>query len=182
MTNTFFKPTFWFLLGTPVIFLLGSFMHFAYDLSGKSTLIGIFAPVNESIWEHLKLSVYPTFLWYALGFLLFENKINMYNWFICCVFSVITSALVIVSFYYTYTGALGIHSLFLDIFSLFLGLLIAQVLSLHIYKYANIGILLFCLSIFISLIIFITFTKSTFSPPKLPIFMDPITQQYGIQK
>ena len=180
MNNTIFKPSIWFLLGIPIISLLGSLMHFAYDLSEKSILVGIFAPVNESIWEHLKLSVYPTFLWYILGSLLFEDKISVYNWFTCCTISVITSTIVIVSFYYTYTGALGIHSLFLDIFSLFLGILIAQCLSLHIYNYADITKFGFYLSILISLLIFIGFTKFTFSPPKSPIFMDPNTQQYGI--
>jgi len=99
MNNTIFKPSIWFLLGIPIISLLGSLMHFAYDLSEKSILVGIFAPVNESIWEHLKLSVYPTFLWYILGYLLFEDKISFYNWFTCCTISVITSTIVIVSFY-----------------------------------------------------------------------------------
>ncbi|MFT8351419.1 DUF6512 family protein [Clostridium saccharoperbutylacetonicum] len=182
MNNTIFKPYIWFLLGIPFIFLLGSFMHFAYDLSGNSTLIGIFAPVNESIWEHLKLSVYPTFAWFIFGYLLFEIKINIYTWFTSCVISVIVSALIIVSFYYTYTGALGIHSLFLDIFSLFLGILIAQGLAFHIYNYANTNIFVFIIALLLSCTIFITFTKFTFSPPKFPIFMDPVTKQYGIQK
>ncbi|AQR96059.1 DUF6512 family protein [Clostridium saccharoperbutylacetonicum] len=182
MNNTIFKPFIWFLLGIPFIFLLGSFMHFAYDLSGKSTLIGIFAPVNESIWEHLKLSVYPTFAWFILGYLLFESKINIYNWFTSCLVSVIMSALIVVCFYYTYTGALGIHSLFLDIFSLFLVILIAQCLAFHIYTYGNTNTLVFIISLILSFIIFITFTKFTFSPPKFPIFMDPVTKQYGIQK
>ena len=181
ITNSI-KPKLWIIIGIPIIFLFGSLMHFAYDLSGQSPIVGIFAPVNESIWEHLKLSVYPTFFWYFLSFLLIENKINVYNWFTCCVISAITSAIVIVCFYYTYTGALGIHSLFLDIFSLLLGILIAQFLSLHIYNYANITKLGFCLSVLISILIFVTFTKFTFSPPKFPIFMDPVTQQYGILK
>lgn len=176
------KPTFWILLSIPIIFILGSLMHFAYNLSRKTTIVGIFTPVNESIWEHLKLSVYPTFLWYFLGFLILKNNINIYNWFFCCIISVITSAFVIVTFYYTYTGSLGIHSLFLDIFSLFLGLFIAQCLSLHIYKYTDIGPRGFYVSVLISLLIFICFTKFTFSPPKLPIFLDSVTQKYRIQK
>ena len=181
ITNSI-KPKFFIIIGIPIIFLLGSLMHFAYDLSGQSTIVGIFTPVNESIWEHLKLSVYPTFLWYFLGFLLIENELNVYNWVTCCVISAITSAIVIICFYYTYTGALGIHSLFLDIFSLLLGILIAQFLSLHIYNYANITKLGFYLSVLISILIFVTFTIFTFSPPKFPIFMDPVTQQYGILK
>ena len=173
------KPKLWILIGIPIIFLFGSLMHFAYDLSDQSTLVGIFTPVNESIWEHLKLSVYPTFLWWIIGFFILDD-VPMYKWFRCCVFSVIISPIIIASFYYTYTGALGIHSLFLDIFSLFLGLFIAQSLALHIYNKAEINKFDFYLSILISLFIVISFTIFTFAPPDLPIFMDPITQQYGI--
>lgn len=180
MNNIFFNPEFWFILGIPVTFLLGSLAHFAYEWSGKSIIVGIFTPVNESIWEHLKLSTHPTFLWYIVGLLLFQNKINFYIWCICSVISVLMSAIVITSFYYTYTGAFGIHSLFLDIFSLFLGLSIAQCLSLHIYNNSTLTMLHFYLSIIIGSLIIICFTIFTFSPPKLPIFIDPISKQYGI--
>ena len=175
------NPKLWILIGIPIIFLFGSLMHFAYDWSGQLAIVGIFTPVNESIWEHLKLSIYPTFFWWIIGFFSFnDDNISAYRWFTCCVISVIISPIVITSFYYTYTGALGIHSLFLDIFSLFLGLLIAQCTALHIYNIAKINKFHFYLSMLISLLIVICFTIFTFSPPKLPIFMDPNTQQYGI--
>ncbi|EKQ51708.1 MULTISPECIES: DUF6512 family protein [unclassified Clostridium] len=181
MRNILVTPESWFLIGVPIMFLLGSLFHFAFEWSGKSIIVGIFTPVNESIWEHLKLSTYPTFIWYISGFLLFQNKINYYKWSICCVISVIVSAVVITCFYYTYTGALGIHSLLLDIFSLFLGLFIAQCLSLHLYKYMKITIFDYYISSLIGLLIILCFTLFTFFPPKLPIFMDPITKQYGLQ-
>ncbi|NSB14505.1 DUF6512 family protein [Clostridium beijerinckii] len=180
MNNMLLSPEFWFIIGIPITFLLGSLAHFAYDWSGKSVIVGIFTPVNESIWEHLKLSTYPTFIWYILGILIFRDKVNLYIWVICSVISVITSCIIITCFFYTYTGALGIQSLFLDIFSLFLGLSIAQCLSLHIYKYATLTMLHFYLSIIIGSLIIICFTLFTFFPPKLPIFMDPITKKYGI--
>ena len=181
MYINYVKPTFWIVIGIPIIFLFGSLMHFAYDWSGQLTIVGIFAPVNESIWEHLKLSIYPTFLWWIVGFFSFnDDHISAYRWFTCCVISVIISPIVITSFYYAYTGALGIHSLFLDIFSLFLGLFIAQYLSLHIFNKSKITKIHFYLSMLISLLIIISFTLFTFSPPKLPIFMDSNTNQYGI--
>ena len=175
------KPKLWIILGIPIIFLIGSLMHFAYDWSGQLTIVGIFAPVNESIWEHLKLSIYPTFLWWIIGFFSFnDDDVSTYRWFTCCVISVIISPIVITSFYYTYTGALGIHSLFLDIFSLFLGLFIAQYLALHIFNKSKITKIHFYLSMLISVLIITSFTLFTFSPPKLPIFMDSSTNQYGI--
>ncbi|MBQ1264847.1 MAG: hypothetical protein IIY04_05445, partial [Oscillospiraceae bacterium] len=38
--------------------LIGTGMHFLYDLL-PSPITAVFAPVNESIWEHLKLSFWP---------------------------------------------------------------------------------------------------------------------------
>ena len=182
MFNIFIKPEYWFIIGIPIMFILGSLAHFAYDWSCKSAIIGIFTPVNESIWEHLKLSVYPTFIWYFIGLILFLHRINWYEWCVCCVFSILMSVIIITSFYYTYTGALGVHSFYIDIFSLFLGLAIAQGLSLYIYNNARLTILQFYLSIIIGSLIIFSFTLFTFVPPKLPIFMDPETKQYGIQK
>lgn len=46
----------WILLGIAVISIIGSLMHFVYDWSGKAIIVGIIAPTNESIWEHLKHS------------------------------------------------------------------------------------------------------------------------------
>ena len=36
-----------------IIGAIGTVGHFLYDLSGKNTFVGYFAPVNESVWEHL---------------------------------------------------------------------------------------------------------------------------------
>lgn len=41
------------------VVLLGVFLHFAYELSGENPIVGLFALVNESIWEHLKLIFFP---------------------------------------------------------------------------------------------------------------------------
>ena len=36
--------------------LLGTLLHFTYRWSGRNPLI---APVNESVWEHMKLLFFP---------------------------------------------------------------------------------------------------------------------------
>ena len=37
-----------------------------YEMSGRNILLGLLTPVNESVWEHLKLLFFP-FLLYMLG-------------------------------------------------------------------------------------------------------------------
>lgn len=46
----------WEMLGIAFISLLGAFLHFAFELSGQAKVVGAFAAVNESVWEHLKIA------------------------------------------------------------------------------------------------------------------------------
>ena len=51
------------LIGAFFISILGTFLHFTYDLSNHNKYVSLFSAVNESVWEHLKLLVFPSFLW-----------------------------------------------------------------------------------------------------------------------
>lgn len=42
-------------VGFVLVAVVGTLWHFVYDLSGGSWLVGLVAPVNESVWEHTKL-------------------------------------------------------------------------------------------------------------------------------
>ena len=41
------------------VILLGVALFFAYELSGENLIVGLFAPVNNSVWETLKLIFFP---------------------------------------------------------------------------------------------------------------------------
>ena len=45
----------WEIIGTFFIIIAGSLLHFVYEWTGYSDIMGLFTPVNESVWEHLKL-------------------------------------------------------------------------------------------------------------------------------
>lgn len=172
----------WIVIGIPILFIVGSLFHFAYEWSGELWIVGIFAPVNESIWEHLKMAYWPTLIWWIIGYyrICKRHKISEAQWFFPCMVSVYVSPLVITAFYYTYTGAFGIESVILDIFSLLLGIAIGQLLALHIYNYANLRHTALYLSIALIFILALAFTVFTFSPPHLPLFLDQSTGTYGI--
>lgn len=172
----------WIILGIPVLFIIGSLMHFAYDWSGESTIVGIFAPVNESVWEHLKMTFWPMLIWWFADYLILTKRstISAAQWFVSCSVAEIVCTLVILSFYYTYTGAFGIESLILDIFSLFLGIVAGQLIALNVYKYAKHAKYFFPYSIAILVLMALAFTVFTFYSPQIPIFMDSTTGEYGI--
>ncbi len=165
----------WILWGIPVVLVVGSLMHFAYDWSGNATAVAIFAPVNESVWEHLKMAFWPMLVWWIAGYFLLRNnnKISASKWFCSSLVAIISCLSVIVSFYYTYTGALGIESLLLDIFSFVLGIAMGQLLSLHIYKHCKPNP--WCLFVAFAVIILLAaaFIVFTFAPRTSRCFKIP---------
>lgn len=56
-------------LGILWTLVLGTLSHFFYQWSQENMLVGLFSPVNESVWEHLKLLFFP-----ALAYMFIEQK------------------------------------------------------------------------------------------------------------
>lgn len=173
---------YWILLGIPALFIIGFLMHFVYEWSGYLTVVGIFAPINESVWEHLKLTFWPMLIWWFAGYFILSKsyKISAAQWFVSCTAAELLCPLVIVSFHYTYMGALGIESLILDIFSFLLGVTAGQCLALYVYKYAKLRHYCLYIAITILILLVIAFTVFTFAPPHIPLFRDSLTGKYGI--
>lgn len=170
------------LISIPILFIIGSIGHFIFEFSGRNPFVGLFTPVNESVWEHLKLAIFPILFYWLFIYLYHKNKseFNKSNAIIAMAISVIFAPLTIVAFYYTYTGAFGISLIILDIFSLFLGITIAQLSALHFYTYSRCRNICVCIAL-ISIVLILTVTIIfTFFPPHIPLFLDGVTKSYGI--
>ena len=154
------------------IFVLaaGSLSHFIYEWSGYSAAAGLFCPVSESTWEHMKLCFFPMLL------------------FSCCLgcsgrpggayllFSMLTGTLAGTFFipviFYTYTGILGFHTLFLDILTFFLSVAAGFYTAYRLARRPP-----SCRKLFWALpaavLLAICFFRFTYSPPPLGIFLVP---------
>ena len=171
----------WIIKGIPILFLVGTFMHFLYDLSGQNVIVGLIAAVNESIWEHSKMVLLPVICWWCFYYIIKGkgNDIDKNKWFTSALIALLTAIITIPMLYYFYTEAFGVEILSVDISILFVAILFGQLLALHFYKYSK-GInsyMPICVFIFLILI----FMIFTFYPPHLPIFRDSTTGQYGIR-
>lgn len=170
----------WIILGIPILFIVGSFMHFLYELSGENIVVALFSPVNESVWEHFKMVVLPITLWWSLYYIVKgkKYKIDKNKWFTSALISLLVALILIPFMYYFYTGAFGVESVAVDIIILFLSIAFGQLLALHYYTYGD-GIS-YIIPILIMIFIICIFMYFTFNPPHLPLFMDSQTGQYGI--
>ncbi len=170
----------YFIISSIIIFIIGFMFHYLYPLSNNCFLTGLFTPVNESIFEHLKLILYPTLIWWILFYIFKKNKydINIDSWFLSSLISVIISLIILPSIYYLFKCGFNIENSYLNISIMYITILFSQLISLIIYN-IKIKINILIIIILISLII-IVFTYLTIYPPKLPFFQDPLTNTYGI--
>ena len=156
----------------PIMFVLGCLSHFFYEFTGNNKFVGFISPINESIWEHMKLALYPVFLCNSIYYLIKgrKNKIDPNKWFTANMISVIVSMISIPFCYYLYTGALGINNSIVNIFILLISIILGQVLALHIYRRGRGQNAIFSISIVI--LIMILFALLTYNPLNYPIFQD----------
>ena len=45
------------------ISLIGTLLHFMYEWTNHNKVVSLFAAVNESTWEHIKIALTPIFIW-----------------------------------------------------------------------------------------------------------------------
>lgn len=85
--------------------ILGVLFHFVYNWTGGNRFIGFFVPVNESVWEHLKLVFYPIALVSVAEYYLSGIRPDG---FLCIkVRSIWVGMLSTVTLFYTCTGVIG---------------------------------------------------------------------------
>lgn len=160
----------WILLGIPVLFLAGSLFHFLYQLSGKNFLVGLIAPINESVWEHTKMVVLPVMAWWILFYMSQSQRLSLSidAWFTGLFVSLVGSVIAIPILYYFYTGVFGVSLLFVDILILLIALAFGQLLGLHVYRHSA-GMDYKQVLLILSVILLFYFV-ATVRPPKIPLF------------
>ncbi len=158
----------YFFIGIIFVSVLGTLLHFAYDWSGGNDFLGLFVPINESIWEHTKLLFFPMIL-YAV----FLNRKAREN-HPCILSDLICGALfgvsAIIVLFYTYSGITGNHFAVVDILIFYISVLMSFFI---VYKRTING--KSCNNIFIILGVAMIFLFIIFTlfPPEIPLFIAP---------
>lgn len=91
------------LIGYIAVCALGVGAHFAYDFFKIDYLKAIF-PSNESIFEHLKLIIFPSMLYMLADWLFSKNKTGIFSSYIS---GIIVASVFMICSYYTYSGIVG---------------------------------------------------------------------------
>lgn len=169
----------WELSGILFLILVGSLLHFSFEWSNRLPLIGVFSPVNESVWEHLKLGFWSLVLFSLIEYWFIRHDTN--NFLMAKGFSVLILQGFILSVFYTYTMVSSEPILVIDISSYVLGSVLCQVISYFILTRVNSKQIFNKVGLALILIHASLLIAFTFAPPELPIFEDPHSLSYGIQ-
>lgn len=163
----------WQIGATAFCLVIGTLLHFTYELSGGNTFVAAFSAVNESTWEHLKLVFYPTLIFSIIEYIFIGKSTN--NFFIAKTVAIIFEMSFIIIFFYTYTGIIGTNFAFLDISSFIAAIIIGEYVAYRIMVKKQIqNNTIKIIAIIIPIILLITFIFATYNPPMINLFKNPV--------
>lgn len=167
------------IIGTLTIFTLTFLYHFLYEWF-PNPIFSVLFPVNESIWEHMKLLYTGILSWGLIEIILLKkNKIN-YNNYPCQLFlTAFTSIIVYLILYLPIYNLIG-EKLIISISLLFIVILLEQILSYYLLKQKKETDILDKISIILIILFYMILLNLTYDPPKNYIFYDTVENKYGI--
>ena len=160
------------IINTIFIFIVCSIFHFIYNLI-PSFITAIFFPVNESIWEHLKLIFTSTIFYTLISNIYYKDK----NVFLIGYLRGMLTIIILLILYLPLRKLFG-EVMIITLSILFISILLSEIIINKLIKkdYS----ILNTISIFLIIINFIIFTYLTYNPYKSYLFYDTESNKYGI--
>jgi hypothetical protein len=158
----------WEAAGAVFIVVLGAVFHYTHEWSGRSDLVAIFSAVNESVWEHLKLTVWPTLFFAAIEYFAWGKRAP--NFWISKAIALLTMPVIIIGVFYSYTAIVGDPVLFVDISTFVVAVIMGQLLSYHLICLKALPQFMHFVAKGIVVIVPIIFAVFTFNPPQYFLF------------
>lgn len=162
------------IVGIFFTIIVGALLHFAYQYSGNNRIVGLFTPVNESTWEHLKLLFFPMLLYSIMEYFAFGRDVS--NYIGAKSIGIVIGMILIVVLFYAYTGILKRNALLADIAIFMISVVAAYIIGWQIMingcpipNYSIILIIMFIIFFFVF----------TYYPPHNILFLDPVSKGYG---
>lgn len=156
--------------GIVFVLAIGTLSHFLYEWTGQNYVAGLFTPVNESIWEHMKLVFFPMLLYSLFMIPGLKGKFPCLPSAYC--FGMLLGTLLVPVLFYAYYFVIGRDVFFLDLTtfaaSVILGYTAVYKLTLNCRAKAF-SWLLYAL-VAMGIVCFMIFS---YNPPPLAIFTPP---------
>ena len=159
--------------------VLGTFWHFGYEILARNYIAGLVFPINESVWEHLKIVFYPMLISGLVAFLISKPK-NPSIW-LGLFLGALLAMLATFFGFYLYSSVIE-DSLIADILlymaSIVLGMYTSWFVTIKFRPAAR-----FAVASVVGLVLVAgLLTYLTIRPPKFSPFIEKSSNTYGIDR
>lgn len=160
------------------IFAFCFLLHFLYEWL-PNPLFSAISPVNESIWEHMKLIFSSYILFSGIEYYILKKKEIVFNNYLFQMFIVPIIGIIIYLIIYLPLYNIFGENMFISISLLFIIIILEEIISYYLLNYKGIkfGKVIGICGI---IIIYITFIYLTYNPIRNYIFYDIKDNKYGI--
>lgn len=155
--------------GAVFVSILGTILHFFYQWSGENFIVGLFAPVTESTWEHMKLLFFPMLLYIIYMSFLFQKNDSLRA---ALILAALAGLIMIPTIFFTYSGILGFQITAIDIAIFYISVLITFIFAYRLILYGRFhnGAGILTLILLLTAVLFFVFSVY---PPDLGLFRVP---------
>ncbi len=166
----------WQFICFTFVCMLGTILHFLYSWIPFLPIASV-SSINESTFEHIKILFFPMLLFAIIQRPFFQDD---FKGFWCVKLKGILLGIVLIpTLFYTLTGIFGTLYGWVNVLIFFVSAFISSIYEGKLFKEnkpCKCNILAF-ITLCLIAIVFILFT---YFPPKIPLFLDPLTKTYGI--
>jgi hypothetical protein len=170
----------WNYAGMFTLLVAGTALHYAFAWSGHSKIVALIAPVNESVWEHLKMGYWALIFFSLVEYCNVHHKIN--NYFLARLTGVLALEITILVIHYGYSLFVSENNLWVDIGSYVVGVINCQFLVSRLQQMKALSDVINMLSISVLTSIALLLGLTTYYPPHYELFKDSRNDTYGIYK
>jgi hypothetical protein len=168
----------WAWGGVLFVVLAGSALHLVFEWTGYFRPVAWLAAVNESTWEHMKLAFWPGVVWAMAEGVVLRRRVN--NFWIATFLGLLAMPTLIAALFYTYSAILGDHFLPADILVFVLSVVLGQMVAYRTMTAPRLSARLQWGAIVGLGMLVVVFAVVTYYPPRIFLFQDPASLQYGI--
>lgn len=159
------------------ISIFGTILHFAYDWSKHDKYVSLLSAVNESVWEHMKLLVFPSLVWLLIEVPFIGDNQNFLT--AKCI-SLMVMVILIPTLFYFFKYIFKKSILIIDILIFYVAVGLGQYLSYLILNTNELPNAFNYFSLIFLILIYGYFLIATVIPGNGEIYVDPNTKKKGI--
>ena len=158
------------------IIVFGTLGHFIFEWSGHRKWAGMLFAVNESTWEHIKLTIYPAFVLLAAE----AAFSGLSRTAVIARFAGMAVTMVAVpALFYGYTAITKKNWLWSDIICFILSVLAGSAMRGLVLESGTESVALFVISLTGLAAILVMYLTFSYRPPFIFLFKDPVSGGYG---